>query len=215
MTLLCDDSEKKDSCDGREEKEDLNCSCSTSSDEKQEGDDQLESALEDMRERAEQAEERADEYLEQLMRSKAEFQNYKKRINRERQRVKKRIRADVVAEFLPIMDNLKHAVDAPGKDEGPVKQGVSLILKQVDDLLSKMNIERIPTEGHKFDPEIHEALGSVVTEEYPANKVVDELTAGYILKDDDDEILIRPAQVRVAQAPPDRCDDTNEKEESE
>ena len=86
--------------------------------------------------------------------------------------------ADIIASFLPVIDNLEKAVQAKTEDEG-YKQGIELVLKQFVDVLTKFGVEEIKTVGETFDPEVHEAVSSIQDETKGEKEVVQEFRKGY------------------------------------
>ena len=100
-----------------------------------------------------------DELDDRYKRVFAEFENYKKRTQKEREGLYNSVLGDIIVNMLPILDNLQMAVNSECKDEG-YKQGVELVEKQFKEFLSKNNVEEIPAIGEMFDPSVHEAVGS-------------------------------------------------------
>ncbi len=141
------------------------------------------------------------ELVELLKRRQADFDNYRKRIERDRSDSFNRIVSDVAGKLLPVMDNMQHALEAHkviDASETPefqnFVQGVELIFSQLNDVLSSLGVKPIPTVGEKFDPHVHEAVTTEVNNEYDPKTVTQELRRGYNLGD----ILIRPAMVKVS-----------------
>lgn len=134
-----------------------------------------------------------DQLLDRLARMQAEFDNARKRAERERVEFRDIATGNVVEQFLPVMDNFQLALNATG-DAEQLRSGVALIIKQMDEVLQKMQVTAIPTVGEPFDPRVHEALGAVEREDIPDQHVADEIRRGYRLR----ERLLRPALVRVA-----------------
>jgi molecular chaperone GrpE len=134
-----------------------------------------------------------DQLLDRLARMQAEFENARKRAERERIENREYVTGNVVEQFLPVVDNFELALKATGSAE-QLRSGVSLIVKQMEEILNKMQVSAVPTVGEAFDPRIHEALGTVDRDDMPDQHVVEEIRRGYRLKDR----LIRPAMVRVA-----------------
>ena len=136
-----------------------------------------------------------------LARRQADFENYRKRVERERTETYNRVVADVAAKLLPVVDNLKRALDAEASVEAAESDefrhflsGVDLISKQLNGVLDALGVKPIAAVGEKFDPHIHEAVVSEPTDDYAPDTVMQELVAGYRLGDK----LIRPALVKVA-----------------
>jgi len=138
-----------------------------------------------------------DQYLERLARLQAEFDNYRKRAAREQQDYRDYALADALKAFLPILDSLDRAAKSENPDVDSYRSGVELIDRQFHDALSKLGVKPIEAAGAKFDPNLHQAVQMVHTEEAPDNTVIDEMQRGYTLKDR----LLRPAMVRVASNP--------------
>jgi molecular chaperone GrpE len=134
-----------------------------------------------------------DGLLDRLARLQAEFDNYRKRAAKENADFRDYAVADTARSLLPVIDNLSLALNNSGNAE-EFKRGVELIHKQLQDLLQKLNVQRVPSKGEPFDPRLHEAIEMVESNEVPDNHVLEELAAGYRIKDR----LLRPAMVRVA-----------------
>ena len=108
----------------------------------------------------------------------AEFENYKKRSQKERSMLYNSILSDIVSTLLPVMDNLENAVKAETQDE-EYKKGVELVLKQFKDVLTANGVEEIKTVGETFDPELHEAVSSVQDENLGEKEIATEYRKGY------------------------------------
>ena len=140
---------------------------------------------------------------DRLARRQADFENYRKRVERERTETYNRVVADVAAKLLPVSDNLKRALDTEASVEAAESDefrhflsGVDLIWKQLNGVLDALGIKPIAAVGEPFDPHIHEAVVTEATDEYEPDTVIQEILAGYRLGDK----LIRPALVKVAKA---------------
>ena len=123
----------------------------------------------------------------------ADFENYKKRIDRDRVEARRFAALEPVKRFLPIVDNLELAVSAKGSYEG-LKSGVELIVVQMKKLLDGFGVHEISALGEPFDPSIHEAIARFEDAEVTEQIVADELQKGYFM----DGRLLRPSMVRVA-----------------
>jgi len=134
-----------------------------------------------------------DALLDRLARLQAEFDNARKRGVREQQEFREFAAADVIKNFLPILDSFERALKAGG-NSGDFRNGVELIYRQFQDALQKIGVQPIAALGQVFDPRVHEAVEMVDTTEVPDHHVFDELQRGYKYK----ERLLRPAMVRVA-----------------
>ena len=116
-----------------------------------------------------------DDHFKRIL---AEFENYKKRSQKERETLYNSILSDVVEVILPVLDNLENAVKVETKDE-EYKKGIELVLKQFNDVLKSKGIEEIKAEGETFDPELHEAVRSVQDEEKGEKEIVEVYRKGY------------------------------------
>jgi molecular chaperone GrpE len=134
-----------------------------------------------------------DALLDRLARLQAEFDNARKRSVKEQQDFKEYALAESLKSLLPIVDSFDRALAT--EQSGPeVVNGVQLINRQFHDALAKMGLQPIEAQGQVFDPNLHQAVQMVETDEVPDHYVIDELQRGYKLKDR----LLRPAMVRVA-----------------
>lgn len=127
-----------------------------------------------------------------LLRSMADFANYKKRVERDRTLNYQTMKGDIIKRFLPVMDDIQLALkNAP---EDPWVEGIQLIYRKLEGVLEAENMTRIEAEGAEFDPNFHEAIGQVESDEHESGQVVEVLQQGYMLG----ERVVRPAMVRVA-----------------
>ena len=134
---------------------------------------------------------------DRLLRTAAEFDNYRKRIDRERRDLSEYAASDLLSDLLPIIDNLERALMTPGvADDDPFRRGVELIHKQMLDLLRKRGARPIEATGAMFDPKFHNAVIHEESSEHPDGEVIQELQRGYMLGDR----LLRPAMVKVAKS---------------
>jgi molecular chaperone GrpE len=138
---------------------------------------------------------------DQLLRLAADFDNYRKRSRREIADAEKAAREEQLRELLPVFDNLEraHAHAAAATDVQALADGIGMVNKQFQEVLSKLGVERVPGLGQPFDPAVHEAIQQLETTEVPAGSVAAEILAGYRAGDR----LIRPAMVVVAKPPSD------------
>jgi len=127
------------------------------------------------------------------IRTLADFENYRRRSEREREELKRFAQGDVLRDLLPVVDNLQRALAAGGTVDD-LKTGVELTLRQFRDLLKQRGIAEVPALGAPFDPAVHEAVARVDDDAVTAPTVIDELQRGYTLHGR----LLRPALVRVA-----------------
>ena len=138
-----------------------------------------------------------DTLQDRLLRTAADFDNYRKRVERDRRDVADMAVADAVQDLLPIIDNLERALQAQGGDADSLRKGVELIHKQALDLLRKRGVTTIEALGADFDPNRHQAVVHEASEEHREGEVMQELQRGYVLG----ERLLRPAMVKVAKRP--------------
>ena len=134
-----------------------------------------------------------DQLLDRLARMQAEFENARKRAEREKTEFRDHVTGSVVEQFLPVLDNFELALKSTGTVE-QLRSGVSLIMKQMEEILQKMQVSAISAVGESFDPRVHEALGAVERDDLPDQHVAEEVRRGYKIR----ERLLRPALVRVA-----------------
>jgi molecular chaperone GrpE len=138
-----------------------------------------------------------DALQDRLLRTAAEFDNYRKRIDRERREQADSAAASLLAEVLPVVDNLERALQAPaGPEAAGYRAGVELIHRQMIDLLRKRGVTPIEALGADFDPRIHQAVSQETSEAHRDGEVMEEMQRGYMLG----ERLLRPAMVKVAKS---------------
>ena len=137
-----------------------------------------------------------DQLLDRLARLQAEFENARKRAERERLEFRDYATGNVVEQFLPVLDNFELALKSDSNAH-QLRSGVALIVKQMEEVLKQMQVTPVPALGEAFDPRIHEALGAVDRDDLPDQHVAEEIRRGYKLR----ERLLRPALVRVAHNP--------------
>ncbi len=137
-----------------------------------------------------------DQLLDRLARLQAEFENARKRADRDRIADRDYATANVVEQFLPVLDNFELALKSEGTAE-QLRLGIELIVKKMEDVLRQLHVHPIPAMGEEFDPRHHEALGTVEREDLPDQHVAEEIRRGYKLR----QRLLRPALVRVVSNP--------------
>lgn len=135
-----------------------------------------------------------DALRDQLLRARAEFDNYRKRTAREIEGIRKAAAADLIRDLLPVVDNLERALSHAGEPRDGLAQGVDLVLRHFCEMLAARGLEPIPALGEPFNPEVHEALAQQPSEEYPADAVMAEWERGYRIGD----LVLRPAKVVVS-----------------
>lgn len=137
---------------------------------------------------------------DKLLRGQAEFENYRKRVERERGELYQHGRDDVLLQFLPVVDNFERALSSLETSEGDadaLRHGVELIHKQFKDALAKLGLEAVEAVGQTFDPHVHEAVTTEATDKHKENTIIQEFQRGYRIGDR----LLRPAKVKVASSP--------------
>ena len=133
-----------------------------------------------------------DQLKDRLARLQAEFENARKRAEKEKADFKDFAVGSVVEQFLPVLDNFELALKSTGSLD-QLRKGVDLIVKQMEEILRGLQVQPVATVGEEFDPRHHEAMGSVEREDMPDQHVAEEVRRGYRLR----EKLLRPALVRV------------------
>ena len=138
-----------------------------------------------------------DALQDRLLRTAAEFDNYRKRIDRERREQSDAAAFSLLSEVLPVVDNLERALQSPsGPEAAGFRAGVELILRQLVDLLRKRGVTPIEALGADYDPRIHQAVSQEASDAHRDGEVMEELQRGYMLG----ERLLRPAMVKVAKS---------------
>jgi molecular chaperone GrpE len=153
----------------------------------------------DLREDLEQLRARArerDQLLGLLRRTRADFENFQKRVRREREEERRYLHRPLALDLLPVLDDLERAAAAAERagDTGPLAQGVELVRTRFLDVLRRYGITPVKALGQKFDPNLHHALATKAVPGQPANTVVEVVKEGYRIH----ERLLRPAEVIVA-----------------
>jgi molecular chaperone GrpE len=153
--------------------------------------------LEELKERAA----KADEHWDRLLRTTADFENYKKRAAREKQDAIKFANESLLQKLIPVLDNfdmaLAAAQNAPVDGARSLQTGINMVHQQLKTLLAEIGVEEVDAIGKRFDPNLHEAVSQRETADVPEGQVVEQLRKGYKLRDR----LLRPASVIVAKHP--------------
>jgi molecular chaperone GrpE len=157
----------------------------------QDGEPTLEQQLEDLREKNE-------EYYDRLLRLQADFDNYKKRTAREKEEIYSYIAGEILVEFLGVLDNMERASAAAAGDSGEggasLREGIDMVVKQLKEILAKYDVEEIPTEGVKFDPNFHHAVMQEEDSGKEEGTILEVFQKGYRIK----TRVLRPSIVKVA-----------------
>jgi molecular chaperone GrpE len=135
-----------------------------------------------------------DEYLELAQRTKADFENYRKRVAKESAEAFARGKAELARELLPVIDNLERALDASPDDGDALAKGVALVLEELRAKLKGAGVEAYEPTGERFDPSLHEALSTQAREGTQSGVVLETLEKGYRLNGQ----VLRPARVVVS-----------------
>ncbi len=145
-----------------------------------------------------QLKEKEKEIMEKMMRSQADLENTRKRMERDKIAFLKFANEQIISELIPFVDDFKRAFAAADqtKEFDVLHKGVEMILKRLLDLLKDKGVTEIEAQGKPFDPAFHEALMQVESDEYPENTVIEELEKGYLLNDR----VLRTAKVKVSKA---------------
>jgi molecular chaperone GrpE len=153
----------------------------------------LEEIVEELRKKLEEKEKEAKEYLDIAQRIKAEFDNYRKRTEKEKTEMISYGQEQVIIELLPVIDNFERALATEG-DYNSLREGLELIYRQFKKVLDKFEVREIEAEGQMFDPYKHHALAQEEVEGKQPNEIIEVFQKGYYLKDK----VIRPSLVKVA-----------------
>jgi len=149
------------------------------------------------KEAEEQKESQEEYYIERLQRLQAEFENYRKRVEREKSMIADRARMDILSDFIALCDMLREAAQKRSPNESldveSYRRGVELILKQFLEFLHKEGVKPMEVDGKSFDPQFHEALMTEDGEKEHSGRIARELQKGYIYNG----AILRPAKVSV------------------
>ena len=176
---------------------------SASAEAKEEGDDSVDEETEvsdrepTVEERAAYAESKYKEMQDRYLRLNAEFDNYKKRMMRENSDRLKYFNMELIKELLPSVDNLERAISHAGDENSDLEnmiEGLQMVYKGMQEAFGKFGVSEIESIGKEFDPNCHQAVGMIESQEVPENHVAEECLKGYYLHDR----IIRPTMVRVS-----------------
>ena len=169
----------------------------------EEGDDSVDEETEvsdrepTVEERAADAESKYKEMQDRYLRLNAEFDNYKKRMMRENSDRLKYFNMELIKELLPSVDNLERAISHAGDENSDLEnmiEGLQMVYKGMQEAFGKFGVSEIESIGKEFDPNCHQAVGMIESQEVPENHVAEECLKGYYLHDR----IIRPTMVRVS-----------------
>jgi molecular chaperone GrpE len=159
--------------------------------EEREAEEQVERDLDELGE----ARRERDEYLELARRTRADFENYRKRVAKESSEALARGKAGLARELLPVIDNLERALESAPADGDPLAKGVALVLDGLRAKLRDAGVEAYEPTGERFDPSLHEALSTQTSEGSEAGIVLETVEKGYRLNGQ----VLRPARVVVSE----------------
>jgi molecular chaperone GrpE len=157
---------------------------------------ELENRLKELEEKLENQAAKANEYFDGWQRERADFVNFKKRIERDQAQSQQNIVGSVAKKYLPVLDDLERALKAcPGEGDGAKwAEGIELIYKKFQGILDSEGIKEIKADGEMFDPSIHEALTNEESSAHESGQIIEVVQKGYLIGDR----VLRPALVRVA-----------------
>lgn len=156
--------------------------------------EQLSAELDSLRKRLAEAESKTSEYKDSWLRSQAEFQNYRKRLERDNELMYLSMKGDIIKKALPILDDLERALQNRSADDAWAN-GIELVVRKFQNILESEGIKKIEALGAEFDPNFHEAISHEPANGAQSGHVIGVVQNGYMLG----ERVIRPALVRVAQ----------------
>jgi molecular chaperone GrpE len=156
--------------------------------------EQLSAEIESLKKQLAEAESKASEYKDSWLRSQAEFQNFRRRLERDNEMMHAAMKGDIVKKVLPVLDDLERALQNRSADD-PWANGIELVARKFQTILENEGVKRIEALGAEFDPNFHEAISHEPADGAQSGSVIGVIQNGYMLG----ERVIRPALVRVAQ----------------
>jgi molecular chaperone GrpE len=153
----------------------------------------------------ENEESRAEQYFDQLRRLQAEFDNYRKRVQREREHLEDDILGDFFKRLLPFLDDLERALEHSDADQEGLRDGIELVYKNLKSLMETSGLSTITAEGSPFDPHFHEAVMVDTDPAIQGEQVTALLQPGYLFR----EKLLRPAKVKVSKGSAEETNESN------
>ena len=156
--------------------------------------EQLSAEIDALKKKLAEAESRSSEYKDSWLRSQAEFQNYRKRIERDNELTYVSLKGDIVKKFLPVLDDLERALQNRAADDAWAS-GIELVARKFQNILESEGVKKIEALGAEFDPNFHEAISHEPADGAQSGQVIGVVQNGYMIG----ERVIRPALVRVAQ----------------
>jgi molecular chaperone GrpE len=156
--------------------------------------EQLSAEIEALNKKLAEAESRTSEYKDSWLRSQAEFQNYRKRVERDSELTYVSLKGDIVKKIVPVLDDLERALQNRSADD-PWANGIELVARKFQNILESEGVKKIEAVGMEFDPNFHEAISHEPADGVQSGHVIGVVQNGYMIG----ERVIRPALVRVAQ----------------
>ena len=156
--------------------------------------EQLSAEIDVLKKKLEEAESRTSEYKDSWLRSQAEFQNYRRRLERDHELNYISMKGDIVKKILPVLDDLERALQNRSADD-PWANGIELVARKFQNILESEGVKKIEAVGTEFDPNFHEAISHEPANGATSGHVIGVVQSGYMIG----ERVIRPAMVRVAQ----------------
>ena len=167
------------------------------------------SSEEELNRKLEEQSSECEQLKDQLLRVRADFDNYRKRMLREMNQIRQTASANLIRAFLPALDNLERALAHASAEEGFV-EGVGMVYKQFQEVLANEGLEPVPALHEVFDPNVHDALATMPSESVEAGRIMEEYERGYRLRD----TVLRPARVVVSSGVPEEIKDEEEKQQT-
>lgn len=156
--------------------------------------EQVSADVEALNRQLEEAQAQASEFKDSWMRSQAEFQNYRRRVERDNDLMKSTMKGDIIKKVLPVLDDMERALQNRPADDAWAS-GIELVARKFQNILEMEGVKKIEAAGAEFDPNFHEAISHEPSEDVESGHVIEVVQNGYMLG----ERVIRPAMVRVAQ----------------
>jgi molecular chaperone GrpE len=156
--------------------------------------EQLSAEVEGLRKKLEEAASKTSEYKDSWLRSQAEFQNYRRRVERDSELTYVSLKGDIIKKILPVLDDLERALQNRAADD-PWANGIELVARKFQNILESEGVKKIEALGAEFDPNFHEAISHEPADGAQSGQVIGVVQNGYMIG----ERVIRPALVRVAQ----------------
>jgi len=153
----------------------------------------LEQKLETLEKALQEKQKELDEYKNRWYRAQADFDNFRKRTQKEIQDMHLYAGEQLIKDILPVVDNFERAMDSIEDRENPIYTGIRLIYQQLKNVLERYNVKEIDAQGKAFDPRFHEAVMQVESQEYESDTVIEVLQKGYLFH----AKVIRPSMVKV------------------